>query len=82
MSHQFTSGVFLNSQSAWHQLGTVLHGTLPAREAFRISKANFNVAGRPLYDADMRPIEGYQAVTRTAAWADQCATPAVHRWPC
>jgi phage/plasmid-like protein (TIGR03299 family) len=65
MAHQFTSGVFLNNQSAWHRLGTVLDGTLPAREAFRIAQADFTVAGRLLYDADMRPIEGYQAITRT-----------------
>jgi hypothetical protein len=65
MAHQFTSGVFLNNQSAWHRLGTVLDGTLPARVAFRIAQADFTVAGRLLYDADMRPIEGYQAITRT-----------------
>lgn len=65
MAHQFTSGVFLHNQSAWHKLGTVLDGTLPAREAFRIAQADFTVAGRPIYDADMRPIDGYQAVTRT-----------------
>ena len=65
MAHQFTSGVFLHNQSAWHKLGTVLDGTLPAREAFRIAKADFTVAGRPIYDADMRPIDGYQAITRT-----------------
>jgi phage/plasmid-like protein (TIGR03299 family) len=65
MSHQFTSGVFLHNQSAWHRLGTVLDGTLPAREAFRVAQADFTVAGRPIYDADMRPIDGYQAITRT-----------------
>lgn len=65
MSHQFTSGVFLHGQSAWHKLGTVLDGTLPAREAFRIAQADFTVAGRSVYDADMRQVEGYQAITRT-----------------
>jgi len=65
MSHQFTSGVFLNSEPAWHRLGLVLDGTLPAREAFRLGGADFRVAGRPIYDADMRIIDGYQAITRT-----------------
>ena len=65
MAHQFTSGVFLHNQSAWHKLGTVLDGTLPAREAFSIAQADFTVAGRPIYDADMRAIDGYQAITRT-----------------
>ncbi len=65
MAHMFTSGVFLHNKPAWHRLGVVLDGTLPAREAFRMAKADFHVAGRPVFDADMQPIPGYQAVTRT-----------------
>ncbi|MCP9796205.1 DUF932 domain-containing protein [Cyanobium sp. Lug-B] len=65
MSHQFSSGVFLHNQPAWHRLGLVLDGTLPAREAFCLGGADFHLAGRPVYDADMQPIEGYQAITRT-----------------
>lgn len=43
MSHQFTSGVFLNNTKAWHGLGTVLEGTLPPDEAFRRAGALFPV---------------------------------------
>lgn len=64
MAHMFTSGVFLHNTPAWHRLGVVLDGTLPAREAFRIANADFHVAGRPVFDADMQPIPGYQAITR------------------
>jgi len=45
-------------------LGVVVDGTLPAREAFRIANADFQVAGKPVFDADMQPIPGYQAITR------------------
>jgi len=64
MAHQFSSGVFCYNKPAWHQLGVVVDGTLPAREAFRVANADFQVAGRPVFDADMQPIPGYQAITR------------------
>ena len=64
MAHQFTSGVFLHNKPAWHRLGVVVDGTLPAREAFRLAEADFSVAARPVFDADMQPIAGYQAITR------------------
>jgi len=64
MAHQFTSGVFLHNKPAWHRLGVVVDGSLPAREAFRLAKADFTVAARPVFDADMQPIAGYQAITR------------------
>jgi phage/plasmid-like protein (TIGR03299 family) len=64
MSHQFSSGVFCYNKPAWHRLGVVVDGTLSAREAFRIANADFQVAGRPVFDADMQPIAGYQAITR------------------
>jgi phage/plasmid-like protein (TIGR03299 family) len=64
MSHQFSSGVFCYNQPAWHKLGLVVDGSLPAREAFRLANADFRVAGRPIFDADMQSIPGYQAVTR------------------
>jgi phage/plasmid-like protein (TIGR03299 family) len=64
MAHQFSSGVFCYNKPAWHRLGVVVDGTLPAREAFRIANADFQVAGRPVFDADMNPIPGYQAITR------------------
>ncbi|MGC6483386.1 MAG: hypothetical protein ACON4T_07480 [Synechococcus sp.] len=47
MAHLFTSGVFLHNKPAWHRLGVVVDGTLPAREAFRLAEADFPVAARP-----------------------------------
>ena len=64
MTHQFSSGVFCHNKPAWHRLGVVVDCTLPAREAFRIAHADFQVAGRPVFDADMKPIPGYQGITR------------------
>ena len=64
MAHQFSSGVFCYNKPAWHRLGVVVDGTLSAREAFRMANADFQVAGRPVFDADMQPIPGYQAITR------------------
>ena len=64
MAHQFSSGVFCYNKPAWHRLGVVVDGTLSAREAFRIAKADFHVSGRQVFDADMQPIAGYQAITR------------------
>jgi phage/plasmid-like protein (TIGR03299 family) len=64
MAHQFSSGVFCYNKPAWHRLGVVVDGTLPAREAFRIANADFQVAGKPVFDADMQLIPGYQAITR------------------
>jgi phage/plasmid-like protein (TIGR03299 family) len=64
MAHQFSSGVFCYNKPAWHRLGVVVDGTLSAREAFRMAKADFHVSGRPVFDADMQPIAGYQAITR------------------
>ena len=64
MAHQFSSGVFCYNKPAWHRLGVVVDGTLSAREAFRMAKADFLVAGRPVYDSDMKAIPGYQAISR------------------
>lgn len=64
MAHQFSSGVFCYNKPAWHRLGVVVDGTLSAREAFRVANADFQVAGRPVFDADMQSIPGYQAITR------------------
>jgi phage/plasmid-like protein (TIGR03299 family) len=65
MSHQFTSGAFFHGQPAWHQLGHVVEGTLPARDAFALGGALFNVAPRPIYTGDMQEIPGSKAITRT-----------------
>ena len=48
MSHEFTSGVFANGQAAWHGLGDVIEGTMPAREMFEQSKALFEVGKAPI----------------------------------
>lgn len=64
MAHEFSSGVFLNNESAWHKLGIVLDGTLPAREAFRIADADWEVASTPIFCPMGSPIPGYQAITR------------------
>ena len=64
MAHQFSSGVFCYNKPAWHRLGVVIDGTLPAREAFRVASADFHVAARPVFNADMQLIPGYQAITR------------------
>lgn len=64
MPHQFSSGVFCYNKPAWHRLGVVVDGTLSAREAFRVAKADFHVTGQPVFDADMQPIPGYQAIKR------------------
>lgn len=64
MAHQFQSGAFFNGKAAWHKLGTVLDGTLPAREAFRLAEADWQVLSTPIFDPMGAPIEGYQAITR------------------
>jgi len=64
MAHQFSSGVFFHGQPAWHKLGTVLDGTLPAREAFAIANADWDVLSTPIFDPAGQPINGYQAITR------------------
>ena len=59
MSHEFTSGVMLNDQAAWHGLGEVITGTIPAREAFTRADALFKVEKTPLYilGPDGQPVE-------------------------
>lgn len=43
MAHEFSSGIMMNDQSAWHGLGEVIEGTLPAGEAFQRAQALFPV---------------------------------------
>jgi hypothetical protein len=40
----------------------VVDGTLPAREAFRVANADFLVAGKPVFDADMQAISGCRPI--------------------
>ena len=49
MPANFTSGWLGNGQAAWHGLGTVTEGTLPAREAFETADALFTVEKRELF---------------------------------
>jgi phage/plasmid-like protein (TIGR03299 family) len=64
MSHQFTSGAFFHGKAAWHKLGTVLDNTLPAREAFKLANADWEVQAAPIYTSDMLEIPGHKAITR------------------
>jgi phage/plasmid-like protein (TIGR03299 family) len=58
MSHEFTSGVMMHGQRAWHGLGEVIQGTLPAREAFIRAQALFPVERLNLWAGDpSRPDE-------------------------
>lgn len=60
MPANFTSGWLGNGQAAWHGLGTVTEGTLPAREAFETADALFTVEKRelsfPMFD-DREPVD-------------------------
>jgi len=48
MPANFTSGWLGNGERAWHGLGVVTEGTLPAREAFETADALFTVEKREL----------------------------------
>jgi len=68
MPANFTSGWLGNGERAWHGMGVVTEGTLPAREAFETADALFTVEKRPLYylsdEMDGMPTEHF-AVVRT-----------------
>ena len=49
MPANFTSGWLGNNQQAWHGMGVVTEGTLPAREAFETADALFTVEKRELH---------------------------------
>ena len=49
MASNFTSGWLGNAERAWHGLGVVTEGTLPAREAFETADALFTVEKRELF---------------------------------
>ena len=49
MPANFTSGWLGNGERAWHGMGVVTDGTLPAREAFETADALFTVEKRELY---------------------------------
>jgi phage/plasmid-like protein (TIGR03299 family) len=66
MSHEFTSGVMLNAQPAWHGLGQVIAGALPADEAFRRAEALFPVEQLQLWAGDIGSPELLAAITDAA----------------
>ena len=52
MAHEISSAVFLNNQPAWHGLGQLISGTLPAHEAFQRAGALFPVERIRLWAGD------------------------------
>ena len=74
MSANCTSAWLGNNETAWHGIGKVTEGTLPAREAFDTAEALFSVEKRDLYypislddegaDSGLQP-SGSFAVVRT-----------------
>lgn len=56
MAHEFTSGVLMNGERAWHGLGEVIDGTLPAGEAFNRAGALFPVSTTKLYVKEERRV--------------------------
>ena len=73
MPANFTSGWLGNSERAWHGLGVVTEGTLPAREAFETADALFTVEKRPLFfygeDTSPSPTHGEQIPFPTESFA-------------
>jgi phage/plasmid-like protein (TIGR03299 family) len=66
MSHQFTSGVFMHAEPAWHGLGEVVAGTMPANEAFRRAGALFPVEQLQLWAGDALSPSLIDAITQAA----------------
>lgn len=52
MAHEFTSGLMMNNTPAWHGLGQIIEGTLPARDAFIRAGALFPVETINLWAGD------------------------------
>jgi|TARA_R100000084_G_scaffold88314_1_gene42504 phage/plasmid-like protein (TIGR03299 family) len=67
MSHEFTDGVMMQGEKAWHDLGQVVDGTLPAREAFTRANALFTVEKAPLIFRN--PVTGVESASE-----HRCAT--------
>ena len=55
MPANFTSGWLGNNEVAWHGMGVVTEGTLPAREAFSTADALFTVEKRELFYPSAMP---------------------------
>ena len=73
MPANFTSGWLGNGERAWHGMGVVTDGTLPAREAFETADALFTVEKRPLFfygeDTSPSPTHGEQVPFPTESFA-------------
>lgn len=82
MAHEFTSGIMLNNEAAWHGLGQVVEGTLPAEEAFRRAGALFPVETLQLHAGDLNNKQLIDAIdaaaTRTAFDAPELRGKAIH----
>ena len=65
MPANFTSGWLGNNERAWHGLGVVTEGTLPAREAFETAEALFTVEKREL----QCPVYGFDQISIKPAGA-------------
>jgi phage/plasmid-like protein (TIGR03299 family) len=66
MAHEFRSGVFMHATPAWHGLGEVVEGTLPAEEAFRRAGALFPVDQLQLWAGDIKSQDLLDAVAQAA----------------
>jgi phage/plasmid-like protein (TIGR03299 family) len=50
---------------AWHNLGTVVAGTLASAEAIKAAGLDWEVKTEPVYTSDMQPVEGWQRTFRS-----------------
>jgi len=74
MAHEFTSGIMMNGERAWHNLGEVIEGTLPAGEAFTRAGALFPVSLINLQGVDQETGETYPIDDRRAIWRPDTKT--------
>ena len=77
MPANFTSGWLGNAQPAWHGLGVVTEGTLPAREAFETANALFTVEKRELQSTQPLVPVNVQS-TRNSHRSDSLSTNGLH----
>jgi phage/plasmid-like protein (TIGR03299 family) len=54
-----------NGQAPWHGIGTVVAEALTAEKALELSGLDWEVKLNPVYDGDMKPIDGFFATTRS-----------------
>lgn len=68
MAHEFSSGIMMNDNAAWHGLGEVIEGTLPASEAFQRAQALFPVGLIKLQAVDSTDGSTIDIDDRRAIW--------------